>query len=346
MRCPTLKELPPPPPGRTGWPWTEESPQMPDTMPDDSSWPRFTIVTPTLNQGKFIEETIRSVLLQGYPNLEYFIIDGGSKDETVDIIKKYEKWLTNWVSEPDRGQAHAINKGFQRATGEIIAFLNSDDTYKKNILCIPAKWLDGPEEIHFIYGDCDVVNAKGEKVDFYKGKLYRNQDFRAYWNHYVPQPSAFFLRSIFDDVGLLDEDLNFVMDYDFWLRCSRKYFLYYIGEVMANFRLHGTSKTVSLSSSFDVELDRAVKRYWGSQLSITFYYYLFRRNSYRSGVLRTHAYSSLRKGDHWECTSYLVKALLYNPLFFLNKKYFSIQNLKTKYLPFILDFVLPKPHRR
>ena len=113
MRCPTLKELPPSEAGKTGWPWTEESPQLPDNMPDGSPCPKISIVTPSLNQGQFIEETIRSVLLQGYPNLEYIIIDGGSTDGSVDIIKKYEKWLAYWITEPDRDQGHAINKGFE-----------------------------------------------------------------------------------------------------------------------------------------------------------------------------------------------------------------------------------------
>ena len=109
MRCPTLNELAPPPLGKTGWPWTEESSQLPDTTPDGRPWPRISIVTPSFNQGQFIEETIRSVLLQCYPNLEYIIIDGGSIDESVDIIRRYEHRLAYWVSEPDRCQVHAIN---------------------------------------------------------------------------------------------------------------------------------------------------------------------------------------------------------------------------------------------
>ena len=105
MHCPTLAELPPPPPDKTGWPWSEESPPLPATMPDGSPWPRISIVTPSYNQGQFIEETIRSVLLQGYPNLEYIVMDGGSTDNSVEIVRNYNSWLAYWVSEPDRGQA-------------------------------------------------------------------------------------------------------------------------------------------------------------------------------------------------------------------------------------------------
>src|SRR4051812_31313130 len=126
MRCPKLESLPPPPSGRRGWPWTECI-ESPATRPDGSTWPRVSVVTPSYNQGQYFEETIRSVLLQGYPDLEYIIVDGGSSDETLDIIKKYEPWLTFWISEKDRGQADAINKGLVRCTGEIFQFINSDD---------------------------------------------------------------------------------------------------------------------------------------------------------------------------------------------------------------------------
>lgn len=128
MRCPTLKELPPPE-GKTGWPWTKESRQLPDKTPDGRPWPRISIVTPNYNYGQFIEETIRSVLLQGYPNIEYIIIDDGSTDNSIDIIKKYEKWLAYWETGPNRGEAHAINKGLGQASGVIAACLNSDDFY-------------------------------------------------------------------------------------------------------------------------------------------------------------------------------------------------------------------------
>src|SRR5882762_4423248 len=127
MDCPSLKQLPEPPKGKTGWPWTEQSPRVPATMPEGRLWPGISIVTPSFNQGQFIEETIRSVLLQGYPNLEYFVIDAGSADLTLEIIKKYEPWITYWVSEPDNGQVDAIKKGLRLSSGEWFNWINSDD---------------------------------------------------------------------------------------------------------------------------------------------------------------------------------------------------------------------------
>jgi len=140
MRCPTLYDLPPPPPGKRGWPWTEASVELPDPMPDGQEWPRVSIVTPSYQQGPFIEETIRSVLLQGYPNLEYIVIDGGSTDETVAILRKYEKWIAYWVSEADKGQSEAINKGFAKASGDLFGWLNSDDVYERCAIPIIAKY--------------------------------------------------------------------------------------------------------------------------------------------------------------------------------------------------------------
>src|SRR5262245_29806610 len=126
MRCPNLSDLPSPPPNRQGWPWTQEGAPRLDGTPGEC-WPRISIVTPSYNQGRFLEETIRSVLLQGYPDLEYIVIDGGSADDSVEIIRKYERWLSFWVSERDRGQVDAINKGLRRCSGVLRNWLNSDD---------------------------------------------------------------------------------------------------------------------------------------------------------------------------------------------------------------------------
>src|SRR5579863_7058205 len=132
MRCPRLADLPPPPDGKTGWPWTEESPSMPPCRTDGTAWPRISIVTPSYNQGEFIEETIRSILLQGYPDLEYFVLDGGSTDGSVDVIRKYQPWLTWWDSGKDDGQTDAINRGLQKSSGQLFNWINSDDMLLPN----------------------------------------------------------------------------------------------------------------------------------------------------------------------------------------------------------------------
>src|ERR1035437_4288596 len=124
-------------------------------------YPKISVITPSFNQGKYLESTIKSVLEQDYPNLEYIVIDGGSEDNSVEIIKKYEKHLAYWESVKDKGQSHAINKGFAIATGEILAWLNSDDTYEQNAIYNIAEWFRKYPELDFIYGDVNIIDEKG-----------------------------------------------------------------------------------------------------------------------------------------------------------------------------------------
>jgi glycosyltransferase involved in cell wall biosynthesis len=146
MKSPHLLDLPSPPHGRDGWPWTVESCEFPRRFSNDKSWPKISIITPSYNQGQYLEETLRSVLLQGYPNLDFHVIDGGSLDDSVDIIRKYEPWLTSWVSERDGGQSDAINKGFSRCSGEIVNWTCSDDYLTPNsLLTVGSTFLREPE---------------------------------------------------------------------------------------------------------------------------------------------------------------------------------------------------------
>ncbi len=249
MPSPTLSQLPPPPPGRTGWPWTEESPRLPDTMPDGSPWPRVSIVTPSYNQGQFIEETIRSVLLQGYPNLEYIIIDGGSRDGTIDVIRKYEPWLEHWVSEPDSGQSNAINKGFRFSTGDILAWLNSDDYYEPQALRRAGEFLHGHPRVGLAYGDCRTVNRADGTCSTWRAQPV-DTTLIVLGKTGIPQPTAFWRREVADAVGPLDESLNYVMDLDYWIRISQRFSLGCIGQTIANFSMHESSKTVAHAPSF------------------------------------------------------------------------------------------------
>ncbi len=243
MRSPSLKDLPPPPKGKKGWPWTEESMPVPDRMPDGKEWPKISIITPSYNQGDFIEETIRSVLLQGYPNLEYIIIDGGSRDQSVEIIKKYEPWLTYWVSEPDKGQADAINKGLLVSSGNIISWLNSDDVYIKGVFKRIAISFSNNTDI--IYGDSQYVNEETYCLDYIKSDPYISLKSLIFRLSMLPQPSVFISARLFET---LDSELHFSFDYDLWLKIfSRSNVIYkYIPSCLSYYRLHANSKTVTL----------------------------------------------------------------------------------------------------
>jgi glycosyltransferase involved in cell wall biosynthesis len=218
-RCPTIAELPPPPPGKSGWPWTVETSQLPLVRRDGSQWPRISIVTPSYNQGQFIEETIRSVLLQGYANLEYIIMDGGSTDETVDIIKKYERWLAYWVSAKDRGQVHAINTGFSRATGIICNWINSDDSLRPGGLGFLAT-------VNSKMPDADIISGarvlRGSPSGFEKAQnvWLTEWPLLAVGFPYYPQDSTFFSKHIWDKCGPLDERLKYVFDTAFFSKVT------------------------------------------------------------------------------------------------------------------------------
>ena len=244
MRRPTPTELPPPPAGKTGWPWTDETPALPSARPDGSAWPLISIVTPSYNQGQFIEETIRSVLLQGYPELEYIIIDGGSGDQSVEIIKKYGPWLTYWVSEKDQGQSHAINKGFDRSTGLILGWLNSDDILLPNALPTVAVNLPHPDEPVLLAGTAELRDVSLTRVISVFDRL--PQTFSEVFSQYdtsFAQPSVFFTRRALKLAGVLREDLHYAMDLELWLRMARHVPITLIEQHLSWMRRHDDAKT-------------------------------------------------------------------------------------------------------
>lgn len=208
---------------------------------------KITIVTPSFNQGRFIERTIESVLAQrGDFELEYLVMDGGSTDETLAILRRHEGRL-RFVSERDRGQSDAINKGFRMATGDVLAWLNSDDTYELGALDAVARVL-GEGGARWCFGECRIVDEDGREVRAaiarYKSWVARRYSrMRLVGRNFIPQPATFFRRDLLAEAGPLDESLHFAMDYDLWLRFAALAEPVFVPGTLASFRWHGRSKT-------------------------------------------------------------------------------------------------------
>lgn len=252
----TLEELAPPLPGKFGWPWTEQSQPLPERMSNDSEWPRISIVTPSYNQGQFIEETIRSVLLQGYPNLEYIIIDGGSSDNSVEIIEKYEQYLSYWVSEPDKGPTDAINKGWQKTTGEIIAYLNSDDAYLPGTLVTVAKAFQQQLDANIICGNELKVNSEGFIVE--ESNIKASDRLSLLNLNFISQPATFVKKSALDLAGGIDLSIKYTFDFELWLRITRLHSIKCIPNLIAITRWHNDTITLTRRSEIGSELVRVI----------------------------------------------------------------------------------------
>jgi glycosyltransferase involved in cell wall biosynthesis len=256
-RCPTLNEIPPPPPGRTGWPWTAEGAQLPEKMPDGNPWPRISIVTPSYNQADFLEATIRSILLQGYPNLEYIINDGGSTDGSIEIIRKYEPWLTHWESGPDGGQYAAVQKGFTRSSGEIMAWLNSDDLYYPWALRVTAEIFTHLPTVRWLSSKmlCTMNSQTGlcawGYIQGYSKRSFFLQDLRKRIV-VIQQESTFWKRELWEQAGArLEGNLHYAGDFELWTRFWQYENLTTTTTPLGIFRIHGHQKTSNLGAYYD-----------------------------------------------------------------------------------------------
>jgi len=213
------------------------------------SYPTISLITPSLNQGNFIEETILSVLAQEYPDLEYLVMDGGSSDDTLKILEKYRAHL-KWVSESDNGQTQAINKGLRLARGSIVGYLNADDLLLPGALWKVAEIFNSDPDALWLTGKCRIVDEQNREIrkfiTNYKNVLLQVRSFPLLlMTNYISQPATFWRREVLDTLGYLNEDLHFVMDYEYWLRLYSKQAPVFLPEYLATFKIHPASKTTS-----------------------------------------------------------------------------------------------------
>ena len=295
-------------------------------------WPVVSIITPSYNQSKFLEATIRSVLLQEYPNLEYMVIDGDSTDGSQEIIRRYADRLAYWVSEKDCGQSHAINKGLVRANGAILGWLNSDDVLAPGAIFRVVDYFTHHEDVDVVYGHIDRIDQHGklmptpilpkDKVEFDKNT--------ALMECVVNQPGCFWRRSIMDKVGLLNETLHYGLDYEYWTRMlldGAKFKR--LNDTVAQFRLSARSKTVEQTTRMAGEAIAIIDTFlnqtnFASRLDLTSQSLRRQANKGR-GNFSLQAFYGCVKDHKWiEALRWLVRAHCYDPLALFRSKWLSL----------------------
>jgi len=241
--------------------------------------PLVSIITPSYNQARFLPDTIQSVLSQDYPDKEYIIVDGASTDGSAEIIQRYASQLAWWVSEPDQGQTDALNKGFAHASGEILAWLNSDDTYIPGAISQAVELLQAHPEVSMVYGDANLIDEHGAILGRFPA---RQTDLHRLLRGsvHIPQQTTFFRNSYWQQVGPLDPSFHFAMDYDLWVRLARLAPFLYVPRLWANFRLHGEGKSITMDDRCYPEMIRVYQRERGSRISLLAIRWLLRRTFY------------------------------------------------------------------
>lgn len=247
-------------------------------MKNSVTFPRITIITPSFNQGRLIEKAIKSVVDQKYPNYEHIVIDGKSSDDTLDILKKNKQ--IKWISEPDKGCVDAVNKGLKMSTGDIISILNTDDYYEPKAFYEAIKILNRTSGVFFVVGNCNVVNRRCKFIRINKPRV-KESEIIQFWRYQFPvNPSAYFYyKDIHKNVGLYDTKFDRIKgspyDYDFLIRLSKRYELYYIDKTLGNYRFYEGTKTFDNKEGNFNNCLSISRTYWGSALALNYYRYSF-----------------------------------------------------------------------
>jgi glycosyltransferase involved in cell wall biosynthesis len=272
-------------------------------------FPRLTIVTPSFNQAIYLEQTICSVLDQAYPNLEYIIVDGGSSDDSVELIKRYEKHLAWWVSEPDRGQAEAINKGMARATGEFTAWINSDDYYLPGAFEQAVKSLQEWKDAGLVFGDVQAVNAIGKPIKLLQYGHWGLAELMSF--HIIGQPGVFMRRSVFEQAGGVDEQYHYMLDHQLWLRIASRAQMVYVPETWAAARYHNQAKNIAQPVGFGREAYQVVR--WMENAPEFAHAFSGIRRRVWAGVHRYNGWYLSEGGQPWPALQAYWKSLISHP---------------------------------
>jgi glycosyltransferase involved in cell wall biosynthesis len=220
--------------------------------------PMVSIVTPSFNMARFLPETIESVLSQDYPRIEYIVMDAGSTDGTLDILRSYGDRI-RWISEKDNGQADAVNKGFERSTGEIFTFLNADDVYYPGAVSAAVNAFLEHRECAVVYGDANYTRDDGSILSPYPVQPFDSRLLAHLC--YICQPASFIKRSVFAEVGMLDPSLHLTLDYDLWLRIAKRYPMHKVDRVLATCRMYAGNKTIGRREETFREIVRITRRH-------------------------------------------------------------------------------------
>lgn len=323
---PRLSDLPTPPADRCGWPWTEASPPLPSTRPDGSAWPRISIVTPSYNQGQFIEETIRSILLQGYPNLEYLIAEDCSTDNTLEVLEPYRPWLKVLEAKANGGMAAAINRGFARASGDIVTWISSDDVYLPGAFRAVASVWD--HQVGAIFGAFRFMDPRSRldttehpaRVRAHSSAIDLTLEDPASWR--LHQVSAFYGRAALDDVGRFTRaDIRHNPDRELLYRVARRHPIATVPDCLAAFRIHPQSKSWSQSNMLTMadEFASVFLRFDDGDRSNN------RRRQRIAGYHRAKGYAKFAKysPDRGTAAIALLRAAAFSPRYALSKGYFQ-----------------------
>ena len=291
--------------------------------------PLVSIITPSFNQARFLEDTVLSVINQDYANIEYLVVDGASTDGSLDIIRKYENSIDWWISEKDMGQADAINKGFQRARGEFIAWLNSDDMYARGAVKKAVEALMRDEKLGMVFSNVFSIDADNEVFNTMRYGEYSLADLMAF--NIIGQPGVFMRRSVLEKAGYMDLNYQYLLDHQLWLRMAEAAPIRYIDDYFAAARFHAQAKNVAMAAEFGREAF-AIVNWMQTRPGLV---EPFRENHRRilSGAFRLSARYLLDGGMYAKASGHYLKSLWYHPATAWSEKHRMLYALASTILP-------------